>query len=232
MIAAIARKDLTSLWASPVPWVLGALFHIVLGLLYVSELIARRQALIQPLFPLAGFLLIVTVPLIAMRSLADEARSGTLELLLSVPVGTRPVVIGKWLSAWITSLGIIAPTFAAVLLLVLYGSPDPGPIIAGYLGLVLFSGALSSIGVAASSFTSSQPVAAMGAFFISLMLWFAHIGSQRIATGPLLAHFSMSERLRSFAGGVIDTADVVFLILVAATGLVIAATALEARRLK
>lgn len=232
MTRAILRKDLVALWTTPIPWVVGAMFHVVLGLLYVAELIARRQALIQPLIPIAGFLLLMSVPILAMRSIADEARAGTLDLLQAVPVRTGPLVIGKWLATWFSAMAMFAPAAAAVVLLALYGEPDPGPVMTSFLGVALIAGALSAIGIFASSLTSSQPVAAIIAFFIGLILWFAHVGSQAIPTGPLLAHFSISERLRTFAAGVFDTADTGFLAILIAAALVGAATAVDGRRLR
>ena len=104
--------------------------------------------------------------------------------------------------------------------------------VSGFVGLVLFCAALTSIGVLASTLTSSQPVAAVVALFVTLILWFAHVGSGTLAVGPLLAHLSISERLRSFAGGVIDSADVAFLVVVTAAGLLVAMLAVDARRLR
>lgn len=226
------RKDLSVTWLSPIPWVAGALFHVVLGLLYISELTARGQALIQPLFPLAGFLLLITVPTLTMRSVAEESRTGTLDLLQAIPVRTGRLVVSKWLAAWVTALLLIAPSSLAVALLHLYGNPDPGPIIAGYAGVALVAAALSGIGILASSLTVAQPVAAVLAFFVGLVLWFAHVGSQVLVTGPVLAHLSISERLRSFAAGVIDTGDVAYLLILTAAAILLAAVAIDARRLR
>lgn len=226
------RKDLAVTWLSPIPWVGGAVFHAVLGLLFVSELTARSQALIQPLFPLAGFLLLIAVPTLTMRSIAEEARSGTLDLLQAIPIRTGRLVIAKWMASWVTTLVVIAPCLLSVGLLELYGSPDSGPVIAGFVGLALIAAALSAIGVMASSLTTAQPVAAVLAFFAGLTLWFAHIGSQVLVTGPVLAHLSISERLRSFASGVIDTGDVAYLLILTAGALVIAAVSVDARRLR
>lgn len=231
-VRAIAAKDLKVMWTSPVPWVAGALLHLVLGLLYVSELDARGEALLQPLFPLAGFLLLIVVPTVTMRSLAEEARTGTLDLLQAIPVSAGRLVAGKWLASWATAELILAPSLLAVVFVAVYGDPDAGPVTAGFLGISLMTAALVGIGVFASSLTSSQPIAAVLAFFISLILWFAHVGSNVIVTGPVLAHLSMSERLRSFAAGVIDTADFGYLIVVAAVGIVLAAAAVDGRRLR
>lgn len=229
---AVAGKDLKVLFASPLPYVVGALFHVMLGLLYVSQLEARKQAVIQPMFPLAGFLLLLTLPVLTMRAFAEEARAGSLDLLLAVPVPRAVLVAGKWLAAWIAALVVLVPSLVFVLLLHLYGNPETGPIEAGYLGLVVLAAVLAGIGVLASSLTTSQPLAALVALFATLLLWFAHVGSDTISTGGLVARFSLSERLRTFAGGAIDTGDLGFFLVMTAGALVIAAAVLAVRRLR
>src|SRR5262249_2096106 len=83
-VGRLAAKDLRTTWASPVPYVVGAGFHVALGLLYVNQLQVHEQAIVQPLFPLAGFLLVLTVPVLTMRALAEESRTGTLDLLVAI----------------------------------------------------------------------------------------------------------------------------------------------------
>jgi len=232
MTRAVLRKDLVALWTSPIPFVVGALFNLVLTNLYVSELEARQQALIQPLFPLAGFLLLALTPLVTMRSFSEEAKAGTLDLLLAVPVPPLPVVVGKWLAAWLTVAAVAAPSAVFAALLYRWGSPDGGPVITGFLGLLLLVGAVSGLGVLASTLTSSQPVAAMITLFTGLLLWFAHVGSESVTTGGVLLHLSISERLRSFASGVIDVSDVVFFAVLPVGALVVAATVVASRRFR
>lgn len=230
MIRAITGKDLKVMWASPIPYVVAALFHLVLGLLYVDDLRTRNQALSQPLFPVAGFLLLALVPLLCMRTVAEEARTGSLDLLEAMGVRPRAVIAGKWLAAWLTTLAVLAPALLWVVLLEWFGNPDTGPIIAGFVGLALFAAALCGLGVLASSITSSLPVAAVVSFFVSLLFWFAHVGSD--STKGMLGALSLSERLRAFAGGVIDSSDVGFLVIVTVGALVLAGTALAGRRLR
>lgn len=232
MTRAVLRKELVTTWASPLPYVVGAAFTAVLGVLMVNQLQVRDQAVIQPLFPLAGFLLLLTVPVLTMRSFAEEARTGTLELLLAVPVPARPLVVGKWLAAWLTTLAVVAPSAVFALLLELWGEPDSGPAITGFVGLALLAAALAAVGTLASSLTASQPVAAMVAVASVLVLWFAHVGSEAVSTGPLLAAFSVSERLRTFAGGAVDTGDVAFFVSLGAGALVLSALAVDGRRLR
>ncbi|HUQ39680.1 MAG TPA: ABC transporter permease [Acidimicrobiales bacterium] len=229
---AVVRKELAVLWLSPVPYVVTALFHVVVSILFLNQLEIREQALTQPLIPVAGFLLLVTVPVLCMRSLAEEARTGSLEVLLAIPVRARTLVAGKWLACWVTALALIAPAALFPVLLSWWGDPDRGPVIAGFIGLALLGAALAAIGVLASSLTTSQPVAAMVGFFVALLLWFSHVGSDTLSAGSLLAHFSLSERLRAFAGGVVDTSDVAFFVSLAAAALVVATTVVEGRRLR
>lgn len=232
MTGAVLRKELVSLWATPVPYVVGAAFHVVLGILMANQLEVRQQAVLQPLFPLAGFLLLVAVPVLAMRTFAEELRSGTLDVLLAVPVPPRPLVVGKWLATWLTALAVLAPAGLTVVLVQLWGAPDTGPAVAGFLGLALLAGALAGIGVAASSMTSSQPVAAMVTLSIVLVLWFAHVGSDTLDAGSVLAAVSLSERLRTFAGGAVDRADVVYYGSVALGSMALACVALDLRRMR
>ena len=232
MTLAVLRKELATLWASALPYAVGAAFHVVLGILMVDQLQARGQAVAQPLFPIAGFLLLFALPALAMRTFADEARTGTLDLLLAVPVPPRPLVLGKWLATWLSALVVLAPALLIVVLLELWGDPDRGPAVAGFLGLALLAGTLAGIGVLASSLTASQPVAALLAVFGVLVLWFADVGSSAVGTGGLLTSLSLSERLRTFAGGAIDTADVAYFACLAAACLAGAALAVDLRRLR
>jgi ABC-2 type transport system permease protein len=212
------------------PYVLGAVFNATLGVLGWSQIVGRGQAVFQPLVPIAGFLVLLVVPILASRTLSDEIRTGTLELLLAIPVRRGPLVVGKYLALFATVLVLIVPVGLFALLLAVYGDPDFGPILTGVIGLVLLSGALSGIGVVASALTASQPVAAVGALFAVLILWFAHTGSEALPVGQFLGAFSISERLRTFAGGLIDLSDVAFFITISATALAAAAAAVEARR--
>lgn len=218
----LLRKELATLWLSPLPYVVGALFHAVAGTLYVEQLDVRGQALYQPLFPLAGFLLLALVPLLSMRAFAEERQSRTLPLLLSVPVAASRLVSAKWAAAGLTTLAVLLPLAVPFGLVASWGDPDPGPAISGSLGLVLLGLAVAGLGTLTSSLTSSQAVAGMLAFFASLALWFSHVGSSAWAGGGVLAHFSLSERLRSFAGGVVDLTDVGLLAVLTAGTLAIA----------
>jgi len=227
---AVLGKDLAVLWASPIPYVGGAALQAVLGVLVVDQLQARSQAVLQPLFPIAGLLLLLLVPLLTMRSFAEEARTGTLDLLLAVPVAARPLVVGKWLAAWLTALVLLAPALLLAGLVALWGDPDFGPLLTGFLGLALLAGAVAALGTLTSALTSSQSVAATASAFVAIALWFG--GGVGGEARTVLARASLSERLRLFASGAIDTGDVAFFGCLAIGCLVAAAAVLDARRLR
>lgn len=232
MIRALVWKDLSAWWAGPVPFVVGAAFQAVLGVLMVNQLQVRDQAVLQPLFPVAGFLLLLVVPVLAMRTLAEESRTGTLDVLAVVPVSATRLVVAKWLATWLTTLVVVVPAGLFALLVSLWGDPDAGPAVSGFVGLALLAAALSGVGVLASAATDSQPIAAMTALFATVVAWFAHVGDEAAGDAGLLAAISLSERLRLFAGGAIDTGDVTFFLALTAGSLVSAAAVVDLRRLR
>lgn len=232
MIRAVTGKDLRTLWTSPVPYVVGAVFQAALGLLMVDQLAARDQAVVQPLFPLAGFLLLLVVPVVTMRTFAEEARAGTLDQLLAVPVPSTTLVVAKWLAAWATVVVVAAPAAVFVLLTSLWGDPDDGPVVAGFLGLAALAALTTAVGVLASACTESQPIAAMAALFASIVGWFAHVGDPAVGDAGLLASISLSERLRLFAGGAVDTGDLTFFVAGTVAALLVATAVIDLRRLR
>ena len=230
MTVAVLRKELKVLWASPLPFVLGAVLNATVGVLGWSQITERGQAVFQPLVPIAGFLLVLVGPILASRVFSDEIRSGTLELLLAIPVRRFALVVGKYVAVALTMLALTAPIGLFVVLLSLYGNPDGGPVVSGLLGLALLAAALSAGGVLASSLTASQPVAAIGGIFAVLLLWCAHTGSDSLPTGAFLGAFSISERLRTFAGGLVDLGDIAFFVAIVVVALSAAAMGVESRR--
>jgi ABC-2 type transport system permease protein len=226
---AVLRKELATLWTSPVPWVAGAALQAVLALLFVDQLQGRAQAVVQPLFPIAGLLVVVVVPVLAMRAFAEERRTGNLDVLLATSVPTVPLAVGKWLAAWLTAVAVLLPSLALAGLTALWGDPDAGPIVAGFAGLALLAAAVAAIGVLASAATSSQALAALVTILTCLVLWFVGSATSGSSTARLLGSLSLSERLRTFAAGGIDSGDVAFFAGVACACVVAAAAVVRPR---
>jgi ABC-2 type transport system permease protein len=173
---------------------------------------------------------------VTMRLLAEEKRSGTLEMLITLPVKDSDVVLGKYFGA----LGLVLVLLLATLVYPFamfkwpwsLGPLDQGPVLSGYLGLLLFSAASVAVGLLISSLTESQAVAFFITFFVLLVLWLIGTIAENLGGwyGNALSYVSFQTRLGGFTRGLIDTRDVVFFLSVTGLALVIAFRALERRK--
>lgn len=182
-----------------------------------------------------GFSALV-IPVITMRLLAEEKRSGTLEMLITLPVKDSDVILGKYLGA----LGLVFVLIGATLFYPIamfrwpwsLGPLDVGPILSGYLGLILFSMAGVAIGLLVSSLTESQAVAFFITFFSLIVLWFVGSVAEDLGgwQGNALSYLSFQTRLAGFMRGLIDTRDLIFFVSITGLALVVAFRALERRK--
>jgi gliding motility-associated transport system permease protein len=169
-------------------------------------------SVVRPWFNLTSQLLLFLAPIITMRLLADERGTGRIDLLLSAPVTDLQLVLGKYF-AGVALCGIfLLPTLVYPALLYHYGDPEIGPILAGYLGLLLDSMALIAVGLLVSSLTGSQVVAAAGSFGIVILFWVLGLvaGGEGTAWHAALSSVSMLEHFSDFARGVIETRHLVY----------------------
>src|SRR5919199_1702486 len=228
----IARRELGAFFVSPIAYMVAAAFLALSGYLFSVILITSRQATLAGLFNNASVILLFIAPLITMRLLADEQSKGTLELLLTAPVRDWEVVLGKFLAA----LALFGAMLLCTLLYPLFlwsigGRPDIGPIISGYLGLILIAAAMLAIGTLTSSLTENQIVAAVLAFAILLFLWLiASAGNVATGASSVLSALSLPSHYDSFTLGAINLEDVTYYLSLTIGALFIATRVLETRR--
>ena len=228
----IARRDLLAYFISPIAYMVSAVFLLIAGYLFSLILIQSQQATMEGLFFNIMVVLIFVVPLLTMRLLADEQKTGTIEILLTAPVRDWEVVLGKYLAA----MGMFGVMLACTLYFpfILWrvgGTPDWGPILTGYLGLILLTSAMMAIGTLTSAVTENQIVAAVLGFGILLLLWLIDAAGN-IATGSasVLTYLSLPTHYNDFARGAINLEDVVYYLSVTIAALFIATRMLETRR--
>jgi ABC-2 type transport system permease protein len=228
----IARRELLAYFISPIAYMVSAVFLLIAGYLFSLILIQSQQATMEGLFFNIMVVLIFVVPLLTMRLLADEQKTGTIEILLTAPVRDWEVVLGKYLAA----MGMFGVMLACTLYFpfILWrvgGTPDWGPILTGYLGLILLTSAMMAIGTLASAVTENQIVAAVLSFGILLLLWLIEAAGN-IATGSatVLTYLSLPAHYNDFARGAINLEDVVYYLSVTIAALFIATRMLETRR--
>lgn len=233
-INTIAGREWSAYTSSPVAYVLAAVYLTISGFLFAVILFSSRQATLRYLFENMSFLLVFLAPLITMRLFAEERRTGTVELLLTLPFRDSEVVLGKFLASLLLFSAILLPTLWYVVLLRTVGgaTPDMGPLLSGYLGLLLQGGVLLAVGLFASSLTSNQVVAAVFAFAIALGFWL--VGALSGVAGPqfagLLQFLTLPSHFRDFSRGVIDLRSVVFHLSLIAGFLFLTYTSLQTRR--
>ncbi|MEK7354593.1 MAG: ABC transporter permease subunit, partial [Chloroflexota bacterium] len=177
-------------------------------------------------------LMLLFAPLLTMRLLAEERKLGTIELLLTAPLRDSEVILGKFLGSLYILTVMLALTLYYPLLLKIFGDPDIGPIITGYIGLLLIGYTALAIGIFASSLTSNQIVAAVVAIGILLALYFVGFASTFLpkALGDVISYFSLSNYFPDFMSGIIDTRGVVYYLSMTALFIFLAIRSLENSR--
>ena len=169
----LTRKELHATFTSAVGYTIAAVFLLVLGYTFSLTLFATKVANLIYIFHQMYVLSILLVPVLTMRAFAEERRADTLELLLTAPVPEISIVLAKFLASYALVLSIYTASILYALVLGIYGDPDWGPIYSGYLAVALLAALLVAVGVAMSTLTENQVVAAAGSLGIFLMLWFA-----------------------------------------------------------
>lgn len=233
----IAKKELQSYFDSLIAYILLVLFLGFSGFftwLFGSDIFMIGQASLQSFFGIAYWTLFFFTPALTMRLLAEEKKSGTIEMLLTKAVTDRQVVVGKFLAALLLVMVALAFTFPYVITLSVIGDIDAGEILCGYAGLTLMSAAYISIGLYASSLTNNQIVAFLLALSIGL---FFHIIFEVLASNftgiaaQVLSTLSLNNHFESISRGVVDTRDVVYFGSIIFVGLFLSEMSLTKRNL-
>jgi ABC-2 type transport system permease protein len=236
----VTRRELSGYFSTPVAWVFIVIFLVMAGVFtfYIGNLYARGIADLDPFFQFHPWLYLFLVPAIGMRLWAEERRSGTIELLLTLPLTIWQAVLGKFLAAWLFVGLALLLTFPVWLTVNYLGNPDNGVILAAYIGSWLMAGGFLAIGSCMSALTRNQVVA----FILAVVVCFGFLLSglpmvmdlftgwapqsliDAIAGFSFLAHFSTISR------GVIDLRDLVYFALVIVVWLVANTIILEMKK--
>ena len=227
----IAKRDLGSFFNSPIFYVVTTVFLIIYSFMFFNILnffsfqsfqarqlqamgmnLNLNEMVIEPSLQNMSVILLMIIPIITMRSFADEKKMKTFRLLLSSPVHLREIILGKFLACMIVVAVMISISSYSVGFLFLLGEPEPGPIVTGYLGILLMAGCFVSVGIFASSLTDNQIVAAVLTFGFSLFMWVIGWGAQATGStaGQVLQYISIVDHLERFLKGLVNTSDLVY----------------------
>jgi gliding motility-associated transport system permease protein len=234
-VTAIARRELHAYFDAPVAYIVLVSFLLVAGWMYFSSLFLLDRADMRMFFTPSPFspsmLLVILAPAVTMRLVAEEYKTGTIELLMTMPVRDGEVIAGKFLASFILLAVALALTLAYPITVGRLGALDWGPVLSGYLGLLLFAGSLLAIGLACSTLTDNQIVAFIIAFLVSATLYYVYWLQFFVPPflAPLMDYLSVSSHLANMARGVVDSRDVLFYLSLIAGGLLLAVRALAGR---
>jgi ABC-2 type transport system permease protein len=227
----LLAKELRSYFVSPVVYVVGAVFLLIVGLLaYIYVVFTGAQAIqlmqvqgqaqinlndlvFRNLFSSIRFVLLLVLPILTMRLFAEEKKLRTFEFLLTSPIGLNEIVAGKFVSVFLLFLGLLGLTGLIPLTLALFSDFDWYPVLTGYLGLVLLGALFLSVGVLASALTENQIVAAFVSFGLLLLLWLlSGVGTLLgdTSAGQVISYLSFMDHYDHLVRGLIDTRDLVY----------------------
>jgi gliding motility-associated transport system permease protein len=223
-VLTIFRREFTGYFTTPLAYVFIVIFLAMAGMLtfFVGNFFGRGQADLQPFFVFHPWLYLVLVPALSMRLWAEERRSGTIELFLTLPIRTTEAVLGKFLAAWCFAGAALALTFPFWLTVDYLGQPDNGVIAAGYIASWLMAGALLAIGACVSAVTKNQIIA----FVVTAALAFVFTAAGSPAVLGALQGWAPQWLIATFSGmsfvghfnaitrGVIDVRDVAYFLSV------------------
>jgi ABC-2 type transport system permease protein len=229
--AALLGKEIRALFTSPIAYAAIAVFLLLSGYTFTISLFVSKQATLVHIFYQAAVQLVLLVPLITMRQFAEERRGGTLELLLTAPVGEAQIVLAKFAACMAVLLTMLGLTLTYAVVLGVYGSPDWGPVYTGYLGLVMLAAALVGIGLAISALTANQIVAAVVSLGVFGLMWGIDPLAQMLPhpADNWLIGMSLLARFTPFAAGAFYTSDFGFFLTLVLLGVFLAARALARR---
>jgi len=228
---AIFKRELYAFFASPIFYVIGTIFLALSGYFFYTSVayyslisfqaaqnpymggqVNLNEMVVKPLFDVMSIILLLIVPLLTMRLLAEEKKNGTIELLLTYPVRELAVVLGKYLATLLVIFILLALTAINILMISRFGVVEWGPVLTGYGGLILLAAGFVSLGLFASALTQNQIIAAVLGFGALLMFWV--IGWAGSVSGPgvgkVVNYLSLLEHQDPFTKGILDTRDIMY----------------------
>jgi ABC-2 type transport system permease protein len=227
----IMKRELRAYFTSPVAYIVISIFLLFSGFFFFKDFFYFRQAEMRNFFQLLPILFTIFVPAMTMRLFSEEKQTGSIEILLTMPITVYDAVIGKFLAGTVFAAAALAPTLLYLLTVLLVGNPDPGPLAGGYIGSILLGASCAAIGVCASAATKNQITAFITALSVNFLLWL--IGRITIFLPPylrFLEYFGSDFHFQNIAKGLLDFRDVIYFFSVIAVALLLAAKIIDERR--
>ena len=214
MISVIMKRELKSYFTSPVAYIVTCAFLIVSGFMLFSFFFLANRAELREFFVNLPWLYAIFIPALTMRLFSEERGRGTLETLMTLPVSSCDVVLGKFLASFISAIIMLVPTFIYAITACVFGDVDFGPLFCGYLGAIFLAASFSAVGIFASSITKNQIVSFFVAFGICILLAMIDKFLIFLPAGVVgfLQFISAGSHFASISRGIIDSRDLIYFI--------------------
>ncbi len=239
-LGVILKRELQSYFATPIAYVFIFIFLVLAGIFtfYLGNFYERQQADLVPFFSFHPWLYLFLIPAISMRLWSEERKSGTLELLMTLPVSRFDIVLGKFLAAWLFAGIALLLTFPLWITVNYLGDPDNGVIVASYIGSWLMAGGFLAIGACMSALTRSQVIAFVLCGFMTLMFVMAGFplvldlvrGWLPLAAVDLIASLSFLTHFNAISKGVLSLQDFLYFVSMIVLWLGATTLVLEAKK--
>ena len=227
----IMKRELRAYFVSPVAYIVTAIFLVFTGFFFFKDFFYFKQAEMRNFFQLLPLMFTIFVPAMTMRLFSEERQSGSIEILLTMPVTSYDVVLGKFLAATAFVMATLVPTVIYLLTVVWVGEPDMGPLVGGYVGAIFLGAAYAAIGVCASSFTKNQIIAFITALSVNFFLWLVNKITMFLpAKLRFLEYLGTDFHFQNIAKGLIDSRDIIYFLSIMAISIMLAAKVIEERR--
>jgi len=230
---AIFRKELRTTFVSPLAWVFLAAFLFLAGLFFYLGISTNGEASLRVMMANLSVALMFLLPMLTMRHFADEARSGTLELMMTAPVPLWSLIVGKWASTVALCFLLLIGTLLFPGILAYYGDPDWGVIGTSYLGLALCCMTFVAAGVFTSSLTEEPVAGGLLGVLILLPFWVAGTASEMVESSgarAVLRELALQTHVGALSRGVVDTSDIAWFVLLTVGFLFLTWRSIESRR--
>lgn len=217
----IAKRELSAYFISPIAYIVIAVYLLVSGWFFFSTFFIVGQASMRNFFSLAPFIFAFIIPAVTMRLFSEEFNTGTYEILYTMPVNRRNIILGKFCASVIFIVIMLIPTLIYAITTSIMGDLDWGPVISGYLGCILLGAGFAAIGIFASSITRNQIVA----FIVGCVICYVLVLLDNILfTLPnnvinVVSYIGATSHFNNIARGIIDTRDIVYFISICFIGL-------------
>jgi ABC-2 type transport system permease protein len=234
-IITICKREVSSFFDSLMAYIIIIVFLGLSGVftwLFGTDIFFQGQASLSAFFGVSFWTLFFFIPAVTMRTLAEERRSGTLELLATKPVTDLQIVVGKWFASWLLIVFSLIPTIIYYITVANLGNIDNGAVMGGYISLLLISGVYVSIGVFSSSLTGNQIVAFILSLFIAFFFQFLFNMLNSLVPGMManfFSYLSLSTHFHQMSRGVISFADIIYMLSLILLGMVLATVSLRRR---